>query len=704
MQQAGTLFYQSLHRLSRAEKYFLELCEGGAAEDVLKLVTDNARTRFDRVRRGDEHGFMGIHLAALHGNVGVLQLLLHLGHDVGEPTFGFFTCLHLACLAGHRAVVELLVEDYGADVNACCVDLDACFLTGTPFHLAAMKGHEDVVEFLLETGLVELDALTYNDFTPLHLAVIGGFDAIVGRLLAAGADVANDCVCDGTYIGSTLHLAALHGRAAIVRILLEAGADASSRADDGGTPLDWADDEEVVRAFADAGITRDDEDAAFAEWDVAAVRPETSATVGRQTVVVGRQTIAPGDDGAKPVRRARRPTIAVAPGQARPGASGDDIVPVRRARRPTVNVAPGHGRSAVVDAPPSPQLAAIAEGDEDEADEADEADARPQLPRSGQRLATRGASVKIGQVVIAPSRPQLVDVLVDLVASMRDPLPTDERLVLADVRLVVRPSATGKVGILARQASVGMWRKRLVAVDYLTTEEMRGAQVDDDFVAAMQRLVALDAHENVLPVLCVQRLASSVAVVTGLTPGRTLADIMLPDADGASPPPLPLARALALARGLAAGLRHLHDTCKVGHGRVMPETVLLADGERRAVLTDFGLGSFLGGVDVCDRGHIRHLYYRAPEAMHPSHEATEASDVYSFGVLLFELASGRAAFSDTNPVHFVMRIHAEDERPSLDGLDWPQALLMLVRACWHRIAERRPSLAEIESQLETLAG
>jgi ankyrin repeat protein len=132
------------------------------------------------------------------------------------------SALHIAVIAGHQIVVELLLG-HGANINA----LDRAGNSALIYALC--KGHYDLAKILLQSG-AEVNVVDSSGMSALHYASQAGHDDLVKTLLQSGAKVnALD-----HYKQSALHLAASGGHEGVAKLLIQNGANTNSR--------DWVDE------------------------------------------------------------------------------------------------------------------------------------------------------------------------------------------------------------------------------------------------------------------------------------------------------------------------------------------------------------------------------------------------------------------------------------------------------------------------------
>ena len=105
---------------------------------------------------------------------------------------------------------------------------------------------------------------------------------------------------------------------------------------------------------------------------------------------------------------------------------------------------------------------------------------------------------------------------------------------------------------------------------------------------------------------------------------------------------LPQDKALDIARQLCAGLAAAH-TKGVLHRDLKPANIML-DGRGQVVITDFGLA---GVADQIQGAEVRSgtPAYMAPEQL-AGKEVSTRSDIYSLGLVLYEVFTGKRAFSE----------------------------------------------------------
>jgi serine/threonine protein kinase len=137
--------------------------------------------------------------------------------------------------------------------------------------------------------------------------------------------------------------------------------------------------------------------------------------------------------------------------------------------------------------------------------------------------------------------------------------------------------------------------------------------------------------------------------------------------------------ALWLFRGIVLGVGAAHRRGLV-HRDLKPDNVLLAPTNDGLVpkVTDFGLVKFADhDVSASQLGRaIGTAPYMAPEQVSGAPDIDQRTDLWALGCILYELISGRRAFTGTNPLETFNRIQSGDYVPlHVRCPDTPQVVL-----------------------------
>lgn len=212
-------------------------------EGFVDIVTEFLDRGSDVNAKFDEQSY-ALPAAAHHGHQNVVQILLSRGADMKADDKCYGTALMAANYCGHEDIVQLVLSQ-GADVNFVSRQGD------TALHDAAAEGHDKIIRILLDHG-AGINAIGRDSYyTPLSIAVEGGFENAVEILLENGADV--NAITAGP---SALQTAVIEGHDEIVQSLIDYGADIHLRFDDGTTILQLASRygyEDIVHTLLSSG-------------------------------------------------------------------------------------------------------------------------------------------------------------------------------------------------------------------------------------------------------------------------------------------------------------------------------------------------------------------------------------------------------------------------------------------------------------------
>ncbi|KOU67376.1 serine/threonine protein kinase, partial [Streptomyces sp. MMG1533] len=238
--------------------------------------------------------------------------------------------------------------------------------------------------------------------------------------------------------------------------------------------------------------------------------------------------------------------------------------------------------------------------------------------------------------------------------------------------------------ILDRQVAVKEMR-----IDGLDAEDARTRR---ERTLREARATARIDHPNVVRVYDVVDEGERLWIVMELVVGRSLERIMAEEG-----PLGPLETAL-LGLGLVEALRQVHDR-GVLHRDIKPGNVLVENGARRIVLTDFGIAAIQDAKALTMVGMlVGSPDYMAPERISGRPQGPP-SDVWSLGATLCAAMGGHSPFSrDTTLATLHAVLYEEPELPATEG-----PLRDILAALLEKDPTVRPGLEELETSLRPLA-
>jgi serine/threonine-protein kinase len=166
-------------------------------------------------------------------------------------------------------------------------------------------------------------------------------------------------------------------------------------------------------------------------------------------------------------------------------------------------------------------------------------------------------------------------------------------------------------------------------------------------------------------------------------------------------PPLGVARVVETAAQIARGLAYAHEHGVV-HRDIKPANVIILKN-RRPKITDFGIAR-LGEADGISAERVGSPKYMSPEQIRADATLDGRSDVYSLGAVLYEMLTGRAAFTGESVTEIMRQVLEVNPPPPsmLNARVPPELDGIVMRMLAKRAEERYPSARSLFRDLRRL--
>ncbi|HEY7125396.1 MAG TPA: protein kinase [Ktedonobacterales bacterium] len=216
------------------------------------------------------------------------------------------------------------------------------------------------------------------------------------------------------------------------------------------------------------------------------------------------------------------------------------------------------------------------------------------------------------------------------------------------------------------------------------------------------RSIAQLNHPNIVSVYDFGEQGNTTYLVMPLIQGGTLRELL------GQRGMLPLNEAVALVEQIGGALQYAHERGLI-HRDVKPANILVGpDG--RALLSDFGIVRVVQGEDsgatlTHTGAFVGSPEYAAPE-MVLGQTIDRRVDIYALGMMLYQLLTGRTAFSANTPVQLLM-MQAQVQPPnprSINPAIPPAVEAVVLRALAKSPDQRYGSVAEMVAALRAAAG
>ncbi|XVF22557.1 hypothetical protein REPUB_Repub12eG0182000 [Reevesia pubescens] len=242
------------------------------------------------------------------------------------------------------------------------------------------------------------------------------------------------------------------------------------------------------------------------------------------------------------------------------------------------------------------------------------------------------------------------------------------------------------------------WRGTEVAAKTIRSSIASNPKAKNTFLkelALWQRL----RHPNIVQFLGVLKHSDRLIFLTEYLRNGSLYDILKKKGR------LDLQTAIAYALDIARGMNYLHQhkPHAIIHRDLTPRNVL-QDEAGRLKVTDFGLSKIAQEKDSYGykmTGGTGSYRYMAPE-VYRRESYGKSIDVFSFALIVHEMFQGGPSHRGETAEQVADKMAYEDLRPPISSYIYPEPIKILLRECWHKNPDCRPTFEEIILKLEII--
>ncbi|XP_024027695.1 integrin-linked protein kinase 1 [Morus notabilis] len=241
------------------------------------------------------------------------------------------------------------------------------------------------------------------------------------------------------------------------------------------------------------------------------------------------------------------------------------------------------------------------------------------------------------------------------------------------------------------------WRGTEVAAKTIRPSFASNPRVKDTFMKELALWQKL-RHPNIVQFLGVLNNSDRLIFLTEYLCNGSLYDILRKK--GRLDQQIAVSYALDIARGM--NYLHHHKPHAIIHRDLTPRNVL-QDEAGRLKVTDFGLSKIYQEKDLGYKmtGRTGSYRYMAPE-VYRRELYGKAVDVFSFALIVYEMFQGKPSNLAEDAESVADKRAYEDYRPPLSSSLFPDPIKELLRQCWHKNPDSRPTFEQIISELETI--